>query len=183
MEDLEVQPLAPHHDRATFSCGVPSLDLYIQRQAGQDQRRDLAVCYVLSERGGADVMGYYTLSATSIEPTRLPADLAKRYGRYPLLPATLLGRLAVATRYQGQGLGELLLFNALRRTLRTGVASMAVVVDAIDEVAAAFYGRYGFRRFQDDRMRLYLTMNKVRAIFPGEGTEAGAAPEQYPPDL
>lgn len=167
-ETLEVQPLAAYHDRAGFSCGVYSLDAYIRTQAGQDMRRDLAVCYVLSEPGDARIIGYYTLSATSISATSLPPELAKRYGRYHVLPATLLGRLAVDSRYKGQGMGETLLLNALRRTLRTGVASMAMVVDALDETAAGFYERYGFRRFADDPMRLYLTMNKVREIFPDD---------------
>ena len=71
-------------------------------------------------------------------------------------------------------MGETLLLNALRRTLRTGVASMAIVVDALDETAAGFYERYGFRRFADDPMRLYLTMNKVREIFPDDVKEGDA---------
>lgn len=168
MNDVEIQPLASRHDRAAFSCGVPSLAAYIRTQAGQDVRRDLAICYILSEPGRSLIIGYYTLSATSIDAISLPAVLAKKYGRYHVLPATLIGRLAVDSRYRDQGLGETLLLDALRRTLRTGIASMAIIVDALNESAASFYERYGFRRFEDDRMRLYLTMSKVREIFPGE---------------
>jgi GNAT superfamily N-acetyltransferase len=167
--DLVVEPLASHHNRTAFSCGVPSLDVYLRQQAGQDMRRDLAVCYVLHDRGSAEIIGYYTLSATSIEPTALPPALAKRLGRYPVLPATLLGRLAVDARFTGQGMGGLLLLNAMRRTLHTGIGSLAIVVDALDGRAATFYERFEFRRFEDNRLRLYLLMSKVRDIFPGEG--------------
>jgi GNAT superfamily N-acetyltransferase len=167
--DLVVEPLASHHNRTAFSCGVPSLDAYLHQQAGQDRRRDLAVCYVLHDRGSAEITGYYALSATSIEPTALPPALAKRLGRYPVLPATLLGRLAVDARFTGRGMGGLLLLNAMRRTLHTGIGSLAIVVDAIDERAATFYERFEFQRIEDSRLRLYLLMSKVRDVFPGEG--------------
>ncbi len=96
-----IEPLAPHHDRAAFSCGEQTLDAYIQRQAGQDMRRDLAACYVLCAQGSSEIIGYYTLSATSVELTELPRDLAKTSGRHQLVPAVLLGRLAVATTFAG----------------------------------------------------------------------------------
>lgn len=123
---------------------------------------------MLSERNSPNIIGYYTLSATSIAPVSLPPELARKYGRYGVLPATLLGRLAVDVRHRGKGMGVLLLYNAVRRTLRSGIASMAVVVDAIDENAVAFYERYGFRRFEDDPTRLYLPMSSIRDIFPGD---------------
>jgi len=166
--DLVVEPLAAYHRREAFLCGVPSLDAYLHKQAGQDMRRDLAVCYVLHAPNDDDVMGYNTLSATSIEPTALPAALTRRLGRYRVLPATLLGRLAMDARYRGRGLGAMLLLNALRRTLRTGIGSLAIVVDALDETVAAFYESFDVRRFEDDPTRLYVPMSKVRDIFPGE---------------
>ena len=133
-------------------------------------RRYLGVCYVLHEPGDATIIGYYTLSAFSIEPTSLPPSLATPLGHYPLLPATLIGRLAVDLRFQGEGVGAFLLTDALRRSFRAadrGVASMAVVVDAIDDRAGAFYERFEFQRFEDNRQRLYLPMSKVQEMFQG----------------
>lgn len=169
--DYEIVPLAPHHDRAALSCGEPSLDSYLRTQANQDVKRDLAACYVLCERGNSDVIGYYTLSASSVELTDLPADLAKKSGRYRLVPAVLLGRLAVDQRYQGRGMSTLLLVNALRRVLRTGVCVKFLLVDALHEHAAQFYEHFDFRRFEDQPLRLYLPLSKVRDIFP-EDTSA-----------
>lgn len=118
------------------------------------------------------VAGYYTLSATSLAPTDLPADLARRLPRYLDLPAVLLGRLAVDSRYRGQGFGKLLLFDGLQRAYvhSDEVAAMAVVVDAIDDAARSFYERYGFERFLDDPGRLFLPMTtiaKLLSVIPG----------------
>lgn len=172
--DLDVEPLASHHDRAAFSCGEPSLDAYIQRQARQDVKRDLSACYVLCVPGSATIMGYYTLTGTSLDVTDLPADLAKTAGRYPRVGAALLGRLAVDARYAGQGMGSLLLLNAMRRTLRSGIGFKVMIVDALDDGAAQFYERFDFKRFADDPLHLYVPMSKVREIFPGEGPESNA---------
>jgi GNAT superfamily N-acetyltransferase len=161
-----IVPLGAGYDRATFSCGEPSLDGYLQRQASQDVKRDLAACYVLAERDRATIIGYYTLSATSVELTDLPPALAKKSGRYPLVPAVLLGRLAVDHRFQGQGMSGLLLMDALRRTLRTGLGIKLMVVDALNDSAARFYEHYDFRRFEDQPLRLYLPLSAIRELFP-----------------
>jgi predicted N-acetyltransferase YhbS len=171
--DFTVEPLASHHDQAAFTCGDSSLDAYIQRQARQDIRRDLAACYVLCIPGGSQIIGYYTLSALAIEVTALPPEMAKTAGRYQLVPAVLLGRLAVDIRFAGQGMGSLLLYNAMRRVLRTGIGVKAIIVDALDERAARYYEQFDFKRFADNPLRLYLPLGKVRDIFPGEG----AAPD------
>ncbi len=158
---------AAHH-RAAFSCGAPALDRYLTQQAGQDMRRGVARVFVLCENGLLDVLGYYTLSATSIEYGDLPAEIARRLPRYPTLPALLLGRLSVDGRRQGQGLGQLLLSSALRRCLQVSqsdIAAMAVVVDAKDEDAARFHARHDFIRFPSQPMRLFLPMPTLDAIY------------------
>jgi ribosomal protein S18 acetylase RimI-like enzyme len=160
-----IELLGSRHDRAAFSCGVASLDDYIRRQAGQDMRRDLAVCYVLCDPESSAIIGYYTLSATAFEPTALPQDLTRRLPRYPVLPATLLGRLAVDSTFRGRGMGELLLVDAMLRTLHAGIGTLAMVVDALDGGATAFYERFGFQRFEDAPERLYLPMATVRQLF------------------
>lgn len=158
-----IEPLADRHDRASFACGVAALDRYLQQQAGQDARRNLAAVFVLAEMATGRVAGYYTLSAFTIEPTSLPATLTKRLPRYAALPAVLLGRLAVDARDRGQGLGERLLVDALARGYRQReqVAAMAVVVDALDDAAREFYEHYGFVRYEDRPHRLYLPMTTI----------------------
>ena len=162
-DPYRVEPLGEQHDRAGFSCGVDALDHYFRHQAGQDVRRKLAAVFVLHDTAAGAVVGYYTLSATSIEPSSLPPAIAKRLPRYADLPAVLLGRLAVDTRYRGRGFGELLMTDALRRSLAQSdqIAAMAVVVDAKDETARRFYEKYGFRRFADDEHRLFISMSDI----------------------
>jgi GNAT superfamily N-acetyltransferase len=167
MEHPLIEPLGPHHDRAAFSCGIPELDRYLREQASQDLRRHVAAPFVLRLAESSRVLGYYTLSAYSIRPTDIDPSLARRLPRYPLLPANLLGRLALDVSYRGRGWGELLLVDALRRCLHTqhDVAALAVVVDAINDSARAFHERYGFRQFSDAPNRLYLMMNTIEQLF------------------
>ncbi|MBM3277306.1 MAG: GNAT family N-acetyltransferase [Candidatus Handelsmanbacteria bacterium] len=162
-----IEPLGKHHHRAAFSSGSPPLDHYLQQQAGQEARRHLAVTFVLVDADRQILAGYYTLSATSIRLGELPTEIAQKLPRYPLVPATLLGRLAVDTSYQGKRLGEFLLMDALRRsfTQSQAIASMAVVVDAKDEGARRFYERYGFIKFPDQPFRLFLPMQTIAKLF------------------
>lgn len=164
---ITIEPLdRKRHDRAAFSCGVPVLDGYLQRQAAQDMEKHAAVVYVAVIEAPA-IAGYYTLSQFSIDFVQLPDELAKRLPRYPVVPATLLGRLAVASSLQGKGLGETLLFDALLRSLNqsTHIASAGLVVDAKDEKASAFYRRYGFVPILDSAQRLFLPMRTIQQMF------------------
>lgn len=162
-----IEPLGSHHERAAFSCGIEALDRYIQIQAGQDARKHVAATFVLSERGSPAALGFYTLSATSIHLSDLPEATIKKLPKYPLVPAILLGRLAVDQRQRGKGFGELLLIDALKRTLNTrDIGWVAVVVDAKDEGAAAFYERYQFIRFSPGSMRLFLPRGTIARLWP-----------------
>ncbi len=109
--------------------------------------------------------GYYTLSATNVALVDLPPAFAKRLPRYPVLPATLLGRLAVHRQRRGEGFGELLLFDAFSRALRSEIASYALVVDAKDEAAQAFYERYRFLKLPSAGRRLFLPLAEIAALF------------------
>lgn len=163
----QILPLSSEHDRAGFSCGVEPLDRYFHRQARQDQDKRVAVTFVLAE--GRRVLGFYTLSAAGIALGELPETVVRKLPRYPAVPATLLGRLAVSSSHRGQGYGELLLLDALRRSLDNSrtVASFAVVVDAKDESARGFYHSYGFLAMSSNHKRLYLAMATVEALFRG----------------
>jgi GNAT superfamily N-acetyltransferase len=162
-----IEPLANHHNRAVFSCGKEDLDRYLKNQAGQDARRKVAVTFVLVEVGGKDVLGYYTLSAFGIDLGDLPPHIVKKLPRYPVVPATLIGRLALDSRLRGQRLGEFLLMDALQRAFMQSyyIASAAVVVDAIDEEARRFYLHFDFLSFPSRPERLFLPMRTVSRLF------------------
>lgn len=166
---LRIEPLGKAHDRAAFHCGIPALDSYLQKQAGQDARRFAAAPFVLCEREGVAVLGYYTLSAISIDLGTLPEETAKKLPRYPDVPAALIGRLAVDERRRGERLGEYLLMDALHRSWRMAseIAAAAVVVEAKNERARSFYEAYDFRIFPDQPERLFLPMKVVGKLFEG----------------
>lgn len=153
------------HDRSGFSCGVEALDRYFQSQASQDARRRVAAPYVLIEPTSSVVLGFYTLSNTSIRAAELPAAFTKKLPRYPVLPATLLGRLAVDANRRGRGYGTVLLLDALQRCLRSETASLAVVVDAKDNVAIAFYEGHEFLQLPDRPNRLFKPMVEIEKLF------------------
>lgn len=161
---LRVEALGPHHDRSSFVSGVEQLDRYFRSQAGQDARKNMAAPFVLVLPDGA-VGCYYTLSSTALKLAELPAEITRRLPRYPLVPATLLGRLAVDKRHRGKGHGRFLLADALFRAARSEIASFAVIVDAKDEGARRFYERESFLPFPDQPMRLFRAMADIAALF------------------
>ena len=162
---LTVELLGSHHNRASFSCGEPSLDRYIHRQASQDARRRVARVFVASGDPPERIAGYYTLSAASFERESLPGELARRLPHYPV-PAAVIGRLAVDLRSQGSGLGEVLLLDAIHRVVRAGdtIGVYAVVVDVLHDRASAFYERYGFAPFPSQPLRLYLPLRTFEQL-------------------
>jgi GNAT superfamily N-acetyltransferase len=153
------------HERKTFACGNTTLDRYLAQQAGQDMLRGVAAVFVATRPRETAVLGYYTLSQASVLLGALPLSQQKRLPRYPAVPVTLLGRLAVHHALHGQGLGALLLGDAYRRVAAVAqeVASTGILVDAIDEAATQFYARFGFVAFPDSPHRLFLPMPTMRA--------------------
>jgi GNAT superfamily N-acetyltransferase len=128
-------------------------------------RRRIAALFVLVDQDIDSIAGYYTLAATAIRLAELPPEITKKLPKYPLVPATLLGRLAVDQRYQGQGVGSFLLMDALRRSFNSEIASMAVVVDAKDDKARDFYEHHQFIPFPEQSQRLYLPMTTIAKLF------------------
>jgi GNAT superfamily N-acetyltransferase len=162
---LRIEALRDDHERARFCSGTAELDDYLHLRAGQDARRRVAAPFVLIS--GAAILGYYTLSAYSLKLDALPPGIARRLPRYPLVPATLIGRLAVSRTHQGMGLGSLLLVDALQRSYRNivEVASAGVVVHAIDENARAFYLHHEFAPLPDHPDTLFLGMKTIEKLF------------------
>ena len=165
-DHFKIEPLGKNHDRAAFSCGTESLDQYLKNQAGQAVGRNLAAVFVLTP-DGTTIAGYYTLSSYAVKLDEIPEEIGKKLTRMPEIPATLLGRLARSVKFQRQGIGGILLVDALKRTLQNSahVASWAVIVDAIDDEAMEFYKRYGFILFPNRPNRLFLPMKSVQTMF------------------
>ena len=163
---ITVEPLGRQHDRTAFHCGADALDRYLKQQARQDADKRVAAPFVAVNPPNTHVLGYYTLSASVVTLTDLPDELTRKLPRYPQLPVTLLGRLAVDQSARGQRLGEHLLLDALHRSLTHAdeIAAMAVVVDAKDENAAAFYRHYEFIPLQAQPRRLYVPMRVVAQL-------------------
>lgn len=168
MRQLAVEPLdATRHDRVTFACGVESLDLYLKTQATQDVRRRANAVFVLVDLADPRaVLGHFTLCATSLAPGVVPEAARKHLPRYPVVSATLVGRLAVARSHQGLGIGGVLLVRALRKAYENTsvVGASMVVVDALDKRAASFYAAHGFIRLPE-AMRLVLPMKTATKLF------------------
>ena len=152
---FQVQLLAPEHDRRNFLCGVEPLDVHFRERAGQDVKRRVSNCFVLLDGQGA-VAGFYTFAATSLPLTELSELEKKRLPRYPLMPAGLIGRLAIDRRFHGQGLGSALVFDAVVRASRGDPAIFALIVDAKDDAAAAFYRHLEFRSFESRPLSLFI---------------------------
>jgi GNAT superfamily N-acetyltransferase len=162
-----IEPLGKNHDRTPFCCGSAVLDRYLQQQARQDAEKRVAAPFVLTQPPALRVIGYCTLSASVVNADELPVSLAKKLPRYPQLPVTLLGRLAIDQASKGQGIGQFLLMDALRRSLQAaaGIAAMAVLVDAKDDAAEAFYRHFSFLPLQEQPRRLFLPMKTIAGLF------------------
>lgn len=164
LDGLRVEALTTLHDRSTFVSGVEPLDRYFRTQAGQEARKNISAPFILVLTDGM-IGGYYTLSSTTVQLGELPANTAKRLPRYPLIPATLLGRLAVDNRCQGRRFGRFLLADALHRACRSEIDSFAVVVDAKDDTARRFYERESFLALPDQPMKLFRPMEDIAKLF------------------
>jgi predicted GNAT family N-acyltransferase len=164
---LRIEPLASRHDRDKFDSGVEPLDRYLKRTARQDARRYVAAPFVAVRDQDPSVLGYYTLAPTGVDLGSLPEETARKLPRYPIVPAILLGRLAVDRRQRGQRLGEALLLDAMERALTHAdrIGGAALVVDAKDDAAARFYARYEFCRFPERADRLFLPMTVIAKLF------------------
>ena len=162
-ETFRIEPLSSDHDRSLFSSGSESLDRYFREQASQDMKRRIATCFVAVSTGGNEVAGFYSLAATSIALSSLAPDIIKKLPRYPVVPAALLGRLAIARSHQGKGLGELLLVDTLTRAQRiyTEAGGIGLFVDALDEKAAGYYRRFGFEASPGNSLLLFLSAKVI----------------------
>lgn len=162
-----VELLDKKHNRDGFDCGKELLNNYLKNQAGQDIKRKLSACFVLAESTSDQIQGYYTLSNNSIPLSSFPEYIQKKLPRsYISIPTTLLGRLAIDTKYQGKGIGKILLIDALKRSYEISqeIGSFAVVVDPIDEEAENFYEKYDFIKLPDSG-KMFISMKTLTQLF------------------
>ncbi len=162
-----IEPLGPRHDHAAFSCGNASLDDFLRTKARKENELGYCAVFILVEAPEpSSILGYYCLSSHSVMLDGIEAASRKRLPRYPIVPTTLIGRLARDLRCHGRRVGEFLLMDALARALRSAeqVGSRAVTVDAIDDAALAFHARYGFLPLAGHAKRLYLPMASVERL-------------------
>jgi predicted GNAT family N-acyltransferase len=148
-------------ERSGFVCTSDPLTRYFHTQVTQDTRRRIAACYIAVHQATDTIAGFYTLSAADIPLTDLPAELTKRLPRYPTLPAARLGRLAVDRRFMGQKLGSILLADAVMRAAASEIAVFAMVVDAKDAQAEAFYRHHGFATYGSVPGRLLAPLSNL----------------------
>lgn len=152
--------------KTEFDCGNLLLNSYIHKQASQDVKRHLAACFIIPDIQNK-VIGYYTLSNSSIRKDLIPDDLKSKFPpSYDSIPVTLLGRLARDKNCGINRIGETLLLDALKRCYFTSltVGSVAVIVDPIDDNAISFYNKYGFISLEDSG-KMFLGMKTIAALF------------------
>ena len=159
---FRVTPLDPTIDRGQFRCGSDALDRYFRERVTQDIRRRVTSCFVAFDEQDC-VRGFYTLAATSVVLADLPQNVATRLPRYPSIPAIRMGRLAVDRAVHGHGLGAALLADALARSAGADIAAYALVVDAKDDAAVAFYEHHGFIRMVNWPRALFLPLATAKS--------------------
>ena len=168
---FRVEPLSSAHDRSRFVSGSAPLDRYLREQASQDIKRRIATCFVAVDIQTQDIAGFYTLTATSVALDALSPELIRKLPRYPVVPAALLGRLAVAASAQGKGLGAALLADALLRVARVEMGVYAMLVDAKDDAAQRFYEKHGFTLLAGETRRLALPIATALRALEGNATK------------
>jgi GNAT superfamily N-acetyltransferase len=160
-DSIQIEPIDAHHDRSSFSCGNESLDRYIHEQASQDVRRNTARVFVAVMPDRPEhILGFFTLSAATVVAADLPPAMEKRLPRHPI-PAALIGRLAVDLAAAGQGLGSVLLADAVKKTKVAAetVAMSVIVVDPIDDGAQGFYAAFGFQSLRGPQRRMFMAIH------------------------
>jgi len=161
IEALRIEPITKEHIRKTFTCIKAPLADYLHRHARQNDERNISKTFVAVDNENT-VQGYYSLSSTSIEFEALPEGFTKNIPKYPI-PAALIAKLAIDTNYERQGLGSMLLIDALQRILITSeqLAIKVILVDAIDEDAKGYYLRFGFIELPGHGLKLFLPIETI----------------------
>ena len=162
-----IELLNKKHNRKDFDCGKELLNDYLKTQAGQDVKRKLSVCFVLTDSETKVIQGYYTLSNSSIPLSSFSEQIKKKLPKsYKSIPTTLLGRLATDKKYQGNGIGKILLIDALKRSygISNEIGSFGIIVDPIDDDAKSFYQKYDFIELTDSK-KMFIATQTLKELF------------------
>src|ERR1035437_2402626 len=162
-----IELLDKKHHRKDFDCGKELLNDYLKTQAGQDVKRKLSVCFVLADSVTKVIQGYYTLSTSSIPLSSFSEQIQKKLPKsYQSIPTTLLGRLAIDKKYQGNGIGKILLIDALKRSygISNEIGSFGIIVDPIDDNAKGFYQKYDFIELPDSK-KMFIATQTLKELF------------------
>ncbi len=164
--DFSIQPISRHVDLTTFDCGTQALNDYLRKYARQNHDRNIGKTFLVLDKEGKKILGYYTASASEIDTETLPEIYSKQLPRYPV-PAMRIGRLAVDKKHQGQGIGAELLWDVFRRAINVSneIGIYAVAVDAKDAKAAAFYSKYDFIPLTHKPLSLFLPIQTIKTLF------------------
>jgi len=165
LQHLRIEALHVGHDRRSFSCGKAALDDYLRRYARQHASTNVSRSYVAADGDSSTIRGYYSLTMAAIHRAHLPDRHAKKFPNFPL-PVARLARLAVDQRHQKQGIGELLLADALQRclSLSLSIGMIGVIVDAKDQQAKQWYERYEFEHLPDSPLTLWLPTSAIERL-------------------
>lgn len=162
-----IELLDKKHNRKDFDCGKDLLNDYLKTQASQDVKRKLSACFVLTDSETKSILGYYTLSNNSIPLNNFSEQIQNKLPQsYQSIPTTLLGRLAIDKRYQGNGIGKILLIDALKRSygISNQVGSFGIIVDPIDNEARTFYKKYDFIELPDSK-KMFIATQTLKELF------------------
>lgn len=162
-----VSEVLAKHERAGFVSGNDRIDRYFRETVSQDVKRSYAACYLLVERSTGKVAGFYTLSAHSVPLNDVAPELAKKLPRYPSVPVVLIGWMGRDSSFHGEGVGTMLLYDAISRVAKAPVGAHAICADAIDEVAAAFYRKHQFQPLISRPQSLFLPMKTALTLVNG----------------
>jgi predicted GNAT family N-acyltransferase len=151
-------------DRQSFDCGTVELNDFLKTKASSYIKRGLCAVHILSDESSPNtIIGYFSLSASAIQPRELPVEISKKYPLSIPVPCWLIGKLAVDRNFQGKGFGEVLLLEALKKIAAYSkeAGGYCVVVDAKNENIKPFYAKYGFKAFLDDGLKLFLPLASI----------------------
>ena len=165
MSKYRIFALDKSYQKDNFDCGIENLNIYLKKYASQDIKRKFAQVFIISLSNSEEIIGFYTLSAFTIQTLSLPVEIAKKLPKYPV-PVSLLGRLAVDVNYQKKGIGKLLLADALKRVIKASeiIGIYALIVSAKNEEVKSFYKRYGFIELLDENNHLFISLKTAVAI-------------------
>lgn len=168
MKPFRIEQLVKQ-DRSSFDCGTAVLNDYLKTRARKDQQRHFSTCYLAVANDTEAIAGFYTISSSSINLDQLSPVTRKKLPRYNNVPVVRIGRLAVDQSCHGRGLGSALIHDAIERVIRSGIGVYAVVVDAKDDTAVAFYEHMGFIKLEDKSDVLYLSIASASVSATGKG--------------